>query len=383
MIVEAKKFDNTVSDSQATAVKPLSPSAFDVEAYSAYENELQERCRGFIAADSGILVYRRTRVAEVFSAGCRDMERSLECQLGALNASMAFKADIPNFLEPWYGIGTAAAAFGIDYIWEKGQAPAIRPAFDTVREALDYDVVPIKDTECGRHTLEMISFFIEKTGGKLPISLCDMQSPLNVICNMVDSTSIYLAMMDDPDEVRDLLDKVADLILDFTADQKTLLGEMMVRPGHGFPSVRSFPSVGLSDDNIIMLSNEMYTGIASSSFSRIGSACGGSTFHSCGNWAGKFEAVKKLDNLFMVDGAFSPATDPSPNDPELFGKAFAGTGTILNARIVGSADEVVNVVEKLWSPGLKLIVTTYCETPDEQAECYDRIKKIESTEKTG
>ena len=380
MSIEAAKFDTTVSDSQATAVEPLSPTAFDYEAYSAYESGLQERCRKFIDADEGVLIYRRTRVAEVFSDGCRDMERSLECQLGALNASMAFKADIPNFLEPWYGIGTAAAAFGIDYIWEEGQAPAIRPAFDTVREALDYDTVPIKDTACGRHTLEMISYFLEKTGGKLPISLCDMQSPLNVICNMVDSTAIYLAMMDDPDEVRALLDQVAGLILDFTAEQNARLGETMVRPGHGFPSARSFPSVGLSDDNIIMLSNEMYAEIAAPSFNRIGSALGGSTFHSCGNWAGKIEPVQKLNHLFMVDGAFSPATDPSPNDPEPFGKAFANTGTILNVRIVGSADEVVDAVLRVWNPGLKLVVTTYCETPEEQAECYDRIKEITEKE---
>lgn len=375
--MKKQKFDTTLNDSQATAVEPLSPEAFDYEAYAAYESALQDRCRHFVEADSGILIYRRTRVAEVFAAGCRDMERSLACQLGALTASMAFKADVPNFLEPWYGIGTAAAAFGLDYIWEKGQAPAIRPAFASVRDALDYDAVPIKDTACGRHTLEMISYFMEKTGRKLPISLCDMQSPLNVICNMVDSTSIYLAMMDDPDEVRSLLDKVAGLILDFTAEQSALLGETMVWPGHGFPSARSFPSVGLSDDNIIMLSNEMYAEIAAPSFNRIGSAFGGSTFHSCGNWAGKIETVQKLDNLFMADGAFSPATDPDPNDPEPFGTAFAHTGTILNARIVGAADDVAAVVEKLWNPGLKLIVTTYCETSEEQAECYDRIKKIE------
>ncbi len=36
------------------------------------------------------------------------MKKSLEWQLGALKKSMEYKADIPNFLEPWYGIGTIA-----------------------------------------------------------------------------------------------------------------------------------------------------------------------------------------------------------------------------------------------------------------------------------
>ena len=30
----------------------------------------------------------------------------------------------PNFLEPWYGIGVVAGAFGVPYVWKEGQAPA-------------------------------------------------------------------------------------------------------------------------------------------------------------------------------------------------------------------------------------------------------------------
>jgi len=369
------EFDVSISDSQATAVAPLTPGAFDYAAYANYAAAKRDSIQRFLTAESGVLVYRRMRAGECFSGQCRNMEYSLAMQLGALQKSMAYEADIPNFLEPWYGIGTAAAAFGIDYVWEEGQAPAIRPAFATVAEALACNARPIEDTACGRHTLDMISFFMEKTGGELPISLCDMQSPLNVICNMVDSTAIYLAMMDDPDAVRALLDKVAGLILGFAAEQTALLGETLASPGHGFPSSCLFSSTGLSDDNIVMLSNEMYFDLAAPSFNRISSERCGAAFHSCGDWADKIDTVKQLDGLFMVDGAFSQATDPNPNDPEPFGKAFADTGIILNARIVGSANEVVDVVNKIWQPGLKLIVTTYCQTPEEQQRAYEMVRE--------
>ena len=376
-----KAFDTSISDSQATAVEPVAPDAFDYAAYADYAAEKSESIERFLSAESGVLVYRRMRAGECFSGQCRDMEYSLAMQLGALQKSMEYEADIPNFLEPWYGIGTAAAAFGIDYVWEAGQAPAIRPAFDTVRAALEYDAKPIKDTECGRHTLDMISVFVEKTGGLLPISLCDMQSPLNVVCNMVDSTAIYLAMMDDPTAVTALLDRVAGLIVDFATEQAALLGERLVSPGHGFPSSYLFSSTGLSDDNIVMLSDEMYSDLAAPSFNRISAECGGAAFHSCGDWSGKIGTVKQLEGVFMVDGAFSPATDPTPNEPEPFGKAFAGTGIILNARIVGSADEVAEVVERLWQPGLKLIVTTYCQTPEEQKRACRMVREIWSKER--
>ena len=108
------KFDYTSNDTQATDVEPVKPDKFDFDAYSNYESGLLHSCKEFRESDSGVLVYRRFRVGEVFADGCRDMKRSLELQLGALQKSMDYLADIPNFLEPWYGIGTTASAFGIE-----------------------------------------------------------------------------------------------------------------------------------------------------------------------------------------------------------------------------------------------------------------------------
>ena len=121
-----------------------------------YADELNERCDAFWKADSGVVVYRRMRVADCFSYGCRDMKSSLENQLGALTMSMRYKADVPNFLEPWYGIGTIASAYELDYIWSKGQAPAIKAPFNSLDEVLERVPVAVEDTQIGAHTLEMI-----------------------------------------------------------------------------------------------------------------------------------------------------------------------------------------------------------------------------------
>jgi hypothetical protein len=110
-------FDYTSRDTQATIVKELPPERFDPDKYSEYEASLFDSCKKFIVSNSGVAVYRRMRVAEVFSDGCSNMKRSLELQLGGLEKSMENMMDIPNFLEPWYGIGTAASAYGMDYIW--------------------------------------------------------------------------------------------------------------------------------------------------------------------------------------------------------------------------------------------------------------------------
>ncbi|MBR5350541.1 MAG: hypothetical protein IK124_04815, partial [Prevotella sp.] len=124
-------FNVNAADSQATVVHPIEPQQFDINEYADYEASLLERCGKFWNGDSGVLVYRRMRVKEVFAADSNSKEKSLAWQLGALKESMRFQADIPNFLEPWHGLGTVAAAYGFDYLWEPGQAPAVDGKFQS------------------------------------------------------------------------------------------------------------------------------------------------------------------------------------------------------------------------------------------------------------
>lgn len=369
-------FDQSNSDSQATSVAPLTAEAFDFEAYAAYEESLEKRCREFRQSASGVLVYRRMRVAEVFSHGCRDRKASLAWQLGALHESMKYRADVPNFLEPWYGIGTVASAFGIDYVWNAGQAPALRPRFTSVEEAMQCVTEPLARTPIGAHTLAMIDYFLEQTRGRLPLSLTDTQSPLNVAGNVVEMTQLFLEMYDRPQRVAAFLTRLAELIADFSQVQMKAIGQALVRPGHGYASCRCFEGLGVSDDNILMISGRQYRDLVAPAMEFLGRCFHGWAFHSCGDWSGRIEIIKEIPGLRMVDAAFSPATDPSPNDPRQFAQAFANTGIVVNARIVGAADVVLDTVEKLWTRGMKLMVVTYCHNPEEQARVYDRIHEI-------
>ena len=374
--VTGESFDQTGIDVQATPAEPVSPEAFDFEAYSDYEASLLERCRAFWKAKSGVLVWRRMRIAEVFSWGCRDMKASLEWQLGGLQKSMEYKADVPNFIVPWYGIGTIAGVFGADYIWKEKQSPAIRPVFSLVKEALQHKAVPVSQTRIGRHTIEMIDYFLDKTGGRVPMSLTDTQSPLNNACNIVQMSSFFIEMLDNPQAVKTLLNLLAELLVEFTHEQIGRIGDALVWPGHGYCSCRCFEGLGMSDDNALMISGRQYLDLAASAVELAGEPFGGSAFHCCGNWTDKIETVKKIKGLRMVDGAFSAATDPSPNPPEPFGEGFANTGIVVIARIVGGLETIAESIRRLWRPGMKLIVVTYCQSPEEQAEAYDRIYEI-------
>lgn len=370
-------FDYSKADSQATQVSPVTPNHFDFSRYAAYEQELLAGCEAFWQSNKGgVLVYRRMRVKDVFAQDAADMEKSLNWQLGALEKSMLFKADVPNFLEPWYGIGTIASAFGLDYVWEPGQAPAVNGKFNSVKELAEKEAIAVRDSRVGRHTLDMIHYFLDKTKGLLPLSYCDVQSPLNVASNIVDSNQFYIDFYLDPDNTLKALDRIAHLMIDYTAVQQQLIGDCLAKPGHGFASCRRFEGFGMSDDSMIMLPNDLYNSMVVPSFVASGNPFGGSVFHSCGNWSGKKEDVVRIRGLKMADGAFSKGTDPDANPTDGFADTFAGTGVVLNARIVGTPDVVAEKVEALWKPGMKLIVVTYCDTPQEQEVVYHKIHEI-------
>lgn len=365
-----RKFDTSKSDSQATPVNPVRVSEFPFDAYQEYEQMLLERCARFAKSQSGALVYRRVRVAEVFSHGCRNMDQSLQWQLGALQKSMEYQADVPNFLEPWYGIGMAACSFGIDYIWNEGQSPVVKPAFQSIDEALASDIKQVHETPVGKHSLEMIEYFMDQTQGKLPVSMGDIQSPFNNATNIVDASSFFLSMIMEPDKVLRFLDTLAELEIVFYREQEKLIGNCLVKPGHGFASSRVFDGFGMSDDNVVMVDEESYLSWVAPSFEKLGRTFGGPVHHSCGNFSDKAAMLSGLEGLKMCDAAFTPETDPDPNPPKPFVEAFNRTGITLNARMVGNAEIIGETMNHLWEDGMKIIAVTYAQSPDEQKEAY-------------
>jgi hypothetical protein len=373
----ADKFDTTKKDSMATPVVPVDPARFELARYADFAAAADQRYAEFMKKKEGVAVWQRVRVGEVFRDACRDMKTSLQLQLGALTRTMDFLTDAPTYLEPWYGIGTTAAAFGADYVWLPGQAPAVESVYRSIEDVPDR-LAPRdpEDVPILRTTLETISYFLEQTHGRVPVSWCDIQAPINIAGGVVDVSRFLEAFYEEPDKVKALLGVVSDELIRFTRRQSELIGGALAKPGHGFASSRTGVGIGLSTDNLIMVSPGMFEEFCVADSARIGTPFGGAAIHSCGNWGRWIEAVKSIPNLTMVDGAFSPQTDPAYNRCEDFRDALAGTGVILHARIVGDADEVISRVRRLWKPGVKLIVGTHLQDPREQHRVYREIHDI-------
>ena len=311
--------------------------------------------------------------AKVLDSRNREVLSQVVLKAGVNVRELLFKADVPNFLEPWYGIGTVASAFGGDYIWYEGNAPALKPRFQTIDEVLAYGPQEIAQTNIGRHTLNMIEYFMDQTRGRLPVSLTDTQSPLNIIGHLYPLNQFFMDTMIEPEKVMQLFDLLADLSIRFNQEQIKLIGPALASPGHGFASSIKWEGLGMSDDNAIMISPDQYLEMAAPSVEKICTLLGGPVFHSCGDWAGWVNAVLQMKGLKMADGAFSPQTDPGANKNLEAFNSFANTGVVLNARIVGNLETIREQLTRLWVPGMKMVVVTYCESPEEQEEAYHLI----------
>ncbi len=71
----------------------------------------------------------------------------------------------------------------------------------------------------------MIDYFLEETQGRIPISLCDVQSPFNIAAMLVDMNALLMGFYDCPDQVVELLDRITQLLTDFTHEQVNRIGE--------------------------------------------------------------------------------------------------------------------------------------------------------------
>ncbi len=363
-------FDYTLKDAQAMPVAPIEPKDFDLARYEVHAAEADQRYAEFLRKPTGIAVWQRVRAGDVFRDACRDMRASLRLQLGALTRSLDYATDAPTYLEPWYGIGTTASAFGGEYEWFEGQAPAVRSLYKSMGEVPPLTPRVDEEVPIMQVTLHTIEYFLDQTRGRVPLSWSDLQAPLNVATELIDTSALFLAMMEQPDRVRAILSAITEVVIDFTQKQSDLIGNRLARPGHGFASARTGAGIGLSTDNLVMISPRMYEMFCMVDNIKIGAAFGGVAIHSCGNYARWLPTLCRITNLTMVDAAFSTQTDPRPNAPEVFRDTFVNTGVIVHARVVGAPDEVLSIAKRLWAPGMKLIIVTYVQEPAAQQQLY-------------
>ena len=311
------------------------------------------------------------------SNACGDMETFLQLNLQNMAGGLDWATDgfFPH-LEPWYGVGIYAAAFGAKFIWEGENAPQTRTVFTSVDQVKDIKTPDPKNCKEMQYVLDWIKWLRKVTYDKLPIALTDTQSPNDTASLLVETNEFFTTLTLEPERLEALMNAVTDLVITFTEMQMELLGPTIALPGHLMMCHPEFKGISVSDDNMAFLSPKAYEIGCLPYNSRIGERFGGIALHACGEIAHNIPPLLRTTNLNQAETAVCATvkdSDPCPNQPEKLRDAFRGSGIPVKVRI--NKDEV-DLLDRLLAPDcLFALNVTGVETKEESEQVYEKFKQ--------
>jgi hypothetical protein len=226
-------------------------------------------------------------------------DKFLAAQLEEIEGQIRFKGDFVPALCPTLGVVAIPSAFGGEVIWWENDFPSVRPALGgDPLQVKKLKMPSVRDGLLGR-ILDTARYFVERTGGRYPIRMADVQGPVDNAALILGHTNFLEALLVRPAEVRLLLEMVTDLMAAFIRAQRDLvlsLGAEFV-PSSFQPWMPDGGGVSVANDAGLMLSPELHDEFAVPYLNRLADEFGGVYIHSCGNWTHLFPSLEKVHGL--------------------------------------------------------------------------------------
>jgi len=294
-----------------------------------------------------------TEGKDTVKARLLDPGRFLEAQMDEIEGQSKLRGDLVPALCPTLGVIAVPSAFGAEVVWWENDFPAVRPLLgDRLDRVRDIAKPRVTDGELGR-ILEYTRVFLERTGGKMPIRLGDIQGPLDNAALIVGHTAFLEALITAPREIHRLLDMITDLMIEFAAAQRGSVHAVRAEfvPSAFQPWLPDGRGISVANDVAVMLSPELHDEFGVPYLNRLSDAFGGIYIHSCGDWTHLFPSLEKIRGLRGLEFGASEA----PYDKVL---ARFGGRTVLACRVglhrdirfAGMADFVRKVIAAAPTP---------------------------------
>jgi hypothetical protein len=336
---------------------------------------ISEWSKGRVPGDAPVLVLPPYDLWSFSTCSNREDFLALNLLLMAESAEWSSDTVFPH-LEPWYGVGIYASAFGCTYHWDGDNAPQVRPIYSRVEEVLDVKKPDLSTSTPMKEVMERISWYKKVTGNQLPICLTDTQSPNDTASLILATNEFLVASSYYHRSVEHFLNVITDVIIEFTEMQMERIGENLSLPGHNMLCCPGWPGISVCDDNMVFYSPGAYQLASMPYNSRIAQRFGGIAVHSCGNFAHNVPALLKTPQLRQVEGAvdvISHECDPSPNEPEAIRDGYRGHDVVVNMRLHKSE---LDLLDRLLAPDLKCVVNVRgVESRGESEQVYQLFKE--------
>jgi Uroporphyrinogen decarboxylase (URO-D) len=246
-------------------------------------------------------------------------EKFLKAQLAEIDDQLALEGDFVPCLCPAFGVVNIPAAFGCEVVWHEDNFPSVRPL--PPADPTKIADLPRPDVSAGEmeRILATTRYFIERTGGRLPIRLTDIQGPLDSAALIMGHTEFFTAIKTHPWEIHRVLQTVTDFTIACARTQRGVVRASGVEfvPSLFQPWMPDGFGISVSNDAGVMISADEHDEFCVPYLNQISDAFGGLFIHSCGNWLHQLPSLAKVRGLRGLE--FGASETPFAPVAEYFG----------------------------------------------------------------
>lgn len=260
--------------------------------------------------------------------------------------------------------GVFAAAFGCKVHVYREQVPACAlPCVATAKEA-DRLPEPTRYGVALERVLELAHLARAALGPEVPISVPDIQSPFDIAALIWKKESMLMAMYDEPESVKRLVDKCHRLLTRFLQEFRRDFPECNFIH---CPTAWAPPALGcsLSEDEAGSMSVAMFEEFCLPSLVDLSRSFDGLFMHCCAAADHQYASFRKIPDLRGLNRVFQ-APGPLPAI-----RAFAGRTVLMQAWM--SADQYIDMVDNA-QPGSRFLFNLLQQPPDDLRRSYDRLR---------
>lgn len=205
-------------------------------------------------------------------------------------------------LEPYTGTEIFAAAFGCPVHRPDDTNPYARPRIDDAGQVAGLRVPDIT-AEPLAILFDIADELRRRAGPEALMRLPDIQSPMDIAALIWDKNTLYPALLEAPETVRELAGKVRGLLTAFLDEWFSRYGSDYV--AH-YPDYYMPGGVTLSEDEIGVVSPQLFDELFLPELAELSTRYGGLGMHCCADARHHWEAWKQIPDLRLLNIVHRP-----------------------------------------------------------------------------
>ncbi|MBR2949059.1 MAG: hypothetical protein IKC46_04275 [Lachnospiraceae bacterium] len=265
-----------------------------------------------------------------------------------------------------------AEAFGARVHRPDDNMPFAIPFLFSPQEAQKVKVPRLEDTSLMR-LFEMADELKRRGGDEAIFKLPDVQSPMDVVAQLWDKTDLFPNMIEEPEVVKELAEKVKQLQIHF-------FDEWFKRYGTAYishcPDYYMEGGITMSIDEIGNVSAAMYEEFFKQEIIELANRYGGIGIHCCADAKHQWKYIREVPGLRMLN-LYQPVPVLEESYPYFKDVTAMWPGNLEH----NVAQRLTNKKKEAYPLGSRLVITEYAETKEEAIRLADRLKAEYDTDR--